>query len=93
MRARSVSCSIVRLFTTPWVGSSPGSSVRGILQNTGVGCHALLQGIFPTQGSNLPKSSKSFFDVLHIEIVAQVAFSGSGLLILNSIIVSFFSLL
>ena len=33
---------------------SPGFSVHGILQarNTGVGCHALLQGIFPTQGSN-----------------------------------------
>ena len=31
----------------------PGSSVLGILQarNTGVGGHALLQGIFPTQGS------------------------------------------
>ena len=28
----------------PW--DSPG-------RNTGVGCHALLQGIFPTQGSNL----------------------------------------
>ena len=33
--------------------SSPSSSVPGILQNTGVGCHALLQGIFPTQGLNL----------------------------------------
>ena len=34
--------------------SLPGSSVHGILQgkNTGVGCHVLLQGIFPTQGSN-----------------------------------------
>ena len=39
---------------------TPGTSARqvplsmGILQgrNTGVGCHALLQGIFPTQGSN-----------------------------------------
>ena len=32
-----------------------GSSVLGILQgkNTVVGCHFLLQGIFPTQGSNL----------------------------------------
>ena len=29
----------------PW--DSPG-------KNTGVGCHALLQGIFPTQGSDLP---------------------------------------
>ena len=34
--------------------SPPGSSVHGILpgKNTGVDCHALLQGIFPTQGSN-----------------------------------------
>ena len=36
--------------------SPPGSSVHGILvlpgKNTGVGCHALLQGIFLTQGSN-----------------------------------------
>ena len=33
----------------------PGSSVHGILQARilGVGCHSLLQGIFPTQGSNL----------------------------------------
>ena len=33
--------------------SPPGSSVHGILQATGIGCHFLLQGIFPTQGSNL----------------------------------------
>ena len=34
--------------------SPPGSSVWGAFpgKNTGVGCHALLQGIFPTQGSN-----------------------------------------
>ena len=34
--------------------SSPGSSVHGDSpgKNTGVGCHALLQGIFPTQGLN-----------------------------------------
>ena len=34
--------------------SSPGSSVHGDSpgENTGVGCHVLLQGIFPTQGSN-----------------------------------------
>ena len=32
--------------------SLPGSSVHGDYpgKNTGVGCHALLQGIFPTQG-------------------------------------------
>jgi len=35
--------------------SPPGSSVHGNTagKNTGVGCHSLLQGIFPTQGSNL----------------------------------------
>ena len=34
--------------------SLPGSSVHvdSPGKNTGVGCHALLQGIFPTQGSN-----------------------------------------
>ena len=36
------------------VCSPPGSSVHGILQaKIGVGCHALLQGIFLTQGLNL----------------------------------------
>ena len=34
--------------------SPPGSSVHGDSpsKNTGMSCHALLQGIFPTQGSN-----------------------------------------
>ena len=32
--------------------SPPGSLVHEILQNTGAGCHFLLQGILPTQGSN-----------------------------------------
>jgi len=34
--------------------SPPGSSVHGDPsgKNTGVGCHSLLQGIFPTQGLN-----------------------------------------
>ena len=33
--------------------SPPGSSVHGISgKHTGVGCHFLLQGIFPAQGSN-----------------------------------------
>ena len=36
-------------------GGPPGSSAHGISQVRilKVGCHALLQGIFPTQGSNL----------------------------------------
>ena len=35
--------------------SPPGSFVHGDSpgKNTGMGCHAFLQGIFPTQGSNL----------------------------------------
>ena len=33
--------------------SPPGSSVHGILRNTGAVCHALLQGIFLTQRSKL----------------------------------------
>ena len=39
----------------PTGSSLPGSTVHGIIpgKNTGVGCHFLLQGIFPTQGSNL----------------------------------------
>ena len=45
--------------------SLPGSSVLGDSpgKNTGVGCHALLQGIFPTQGSNpgLPYCGRIFF--------------------------------
>ena len=38
----------------PMDSSPPGSSVQGDSpgKNTGVGCHALLQGIFPIQGSN-----------------------------------------
>ena len=33
-------------------------------QNTGVGCHSLLQGVFPTQGSNLvPCTAGRFFPV------------------------------
>ena len=35
--------------------SPPGFSIHGIFpsKSTGVGCHFLLQGIFPTQGLNL----------------------------------------
>ena len=38
----------------PMDRSPPGSFVHGDFpgKNTGVGCHALLQGIFPTQGLN-----------------------------------------
>ena len=57
---RYVRCACAKLFPScltlchPVDGSPPGSSVHGVSlgKNTGVSCHALLQGIFPTQGSN-----------------------------------------
>ena len=49
--------------------SPPGSSVYGDSpgQNTGVGCHALLQGIFPIQRSNpgLPRCMQIFYRLSH----------------------------
>ena len=47
-------CQLCPVLPDPRDCSSPGSSVHGDSpgKNTGVGCHALLQGIFPTQGSN-----------------------------------------
>ena len=48
------SLSHVQLFVTPMNCSPSGSSVHADFpgKNTGGGCHALLQGIFPTQGQN-----------------------------------------
>ena len=49
--------------------SVPGSSVHGDSpgKNTAVGCHALLQGIFPTQGSNpdLPHYRQILYHLSH----------------------------
>ena len=43
----------VRLFVTPWSVTCQAPLSMGFPgKNTGVGCHFLLQGIFPTQGSN-----------------------------------------
>ena len=60
----------VQLFVTPWTaahvlvhGDSPG-------KNTGVGCHALLQGIFPSQGSNPGLLDSS-------QILYQLSYQGS----------------
>ena len=54
---QTVLCSVPQSCLTlcdPMDCSLPGSSVHGDSpgKNTGVCCHALLQGIFPTQGSN-----------------------------------------
>ena len=52
-----VLCLVAQSLSTvcnPMDYTPPGSSIHGDSpdKNTGVGCHALLQGIFPTQGSN-----------------------------------------
>ena len=53
----------------PMAYSPPGSSVHGESpgKNTGVGCHALLQGILPTQGSNpgLPHCRPILYHLCH----------------------------
>ena len=53
----SLCCLVTQLCLTlyhPMDHSLPGSFVRGDSpgKNNGVGCHALLQGVFPTQGLN-----------------------------------------
>ena len=69
VHARSVSQSDPTI-CDPMVHSPPGSSVHGDSpgKNTGVGCHFLLQGIFPTQGWNprllTPVSSALQVDLL-----------------------------
>ena len=48
--------------------SPPGSSIQDFPgKNAGVGCHSLLQGIFPTQGSNpgLPYCRQTLYHLSH----------------------------
>ena len=51
-----LSCSVVSNSCDPMDSSPPGSLCPWDYpgKNTGVGCHVLLPGIFPTQASNLP---------------------------------------
>ena len=65
-------CLVTKLRPTlcnPMDCSPPGSSVHGDSpgKNTGVGCRALLQGIFPTQGSNpgLPHCRQILYHLSH----------------------------
>ena len=46
-------CSHVRLFATLWTVACQAPLFMASSKNTLVGHHALFQGIFPTQGSNL----------------------------------------
>ena len=52
--SESISCSVVSDSLQPFNCSPPGSSVNGISQARilELSCHPLLQGTFPTQGSN-----------------------------------------
>ena len=64
-----LSHSVLSDSVTPWTVTPPGSSVHGDSsgKNTGVGGHALLQGIFPTQGSNpdLPHCRQILYHLCH----------------------------
>ena len=67
-----VLCLVTQLCLTlydPTNCSPPGSSVHGssLGKNTGVACHALLQGIFPTQGLNpgLPNCRQILYHLSH----------------------------
>ena len=63
-----------RLFATPWTVAyrllSPWNFSG---KSTGVGCHFLLQGIFPTQGSNpgLPQYRQTLYRLSHQGIVSN----------------------
>ena len=56
--------------------NSPGSTVHGDspVKNTGVGCHALLQGIFPNQGSNpgLPHCRLILYHLSHLGLQSYI---------------------
>ena len=67
--------------------SLPGSAVHGCSpgKNTGVGCHALLQGIFPIQGLNsgLPHCRQILYQLYTRE--AQEYWRGGSLFLLQGI--------
>ena len=67
MKVKSLSC--VQLFATPWIVACPKLLRPWHFQgkSTGVGCHFLLQGIFPTQGSNpgLSHCRQSLYHLSH----------------------------
>ena len=69
----SICCSVSKSCPTlcsPVNCSPPGFSVHGDFpgKNTGVGCHFLLQGIFPTQGLNphLPRQQVDSSPLSHL---------------------------
>ena len=72
LHIHAVLCLVTQLclaLCDPMDYSPPGSTVHGDSpgKNTGMGCHALLQGIFPTQESNpdLPHCRQIFYCLSH----------------------------
>ena len=62
------SLSYVQLFATPWTVAYQAPPSMGFSrQEYGAGCHFLLQGIFPTQGSNpdLPHNRQRLHRLSH----------------------------
>ena len=57
----------VQLFATPWTVACQAPLSMGSLQARITCCHALLQGIFPTQGSNpgLPHCRQILYHLSH----------------------------
>ena len=53
-------------YCDPMDCSLSSSSIPGILKNTGVGCHILLQGIVPTQESNPRKALHTNITLQHL---------------------------
>ena len=68
MKVKVKLLSHVRLFATPWTVAHQAPLSMGFSrQHTGVGYHFLLQGIFPTQGSNpgLPHCRQRLYPLSH----------------------------
>ena len=82
----SVLCLVARsclTFCDPMDYNPPGSSVSGGSpgNNTGVGCHALLQGVFPAQGSNpgLPHCRQILYQLSHQGIPSYLCYIGPAI--------------
>ena len=65
------------LLLAPWTGAQQAPLSMGFPSNTGVGCHFLLQGLFPSQGLNrgllsLPALVGGFFTTPDIPELLQV---------------------
>ena len=74
--AHMLSClSHVQLFATPWIVAHQAPLSIGFPgKNIGVGCHVLLQRIFPTQESNPPLTCFMLWQVGNLPVVHWEAF-------------------